>query len=80
MNFENNLVKFVPLKVRDDKDVETMLVNHEFSGFNYIDLYIRFELCQQYQVSHIFNEPKEESPNVIPIEDVEEEDREENEA
>lgn len=44
-HFGNNQFKFVPLKVRDVEDVETMFMNNEYSGFQYIDLYIRSEQC-----------------------------------
>lgn len=43
VHFGNNLIKFVSLKVRDDNDVETIFVNHEFSSFDSIDLYIKFQ-------------------------------------
>lgn len=68
------------MKVCDDEDVETMSVNHEFYGFHCIDLYIRFEQCQQTQMSQIINAP-EDSQNIIPNEYADEEDvKEEKEA
>ncbi|XP_058742223.1 uncharacterized protein LOC131614679 [Vicia villosa] len=66
--FGNDNVKFVPLKVRDDDDVETMFANHEITGFDYIDLYIKFQIVEQ------------ENATIIPNENVEENDDEETEA
>ncbi|CAK8534244.1 unnamed protein product [Lathyrus sativus] len=81
VHFGNNQFKFVPLKVCDEEDVETMFSNHECSGFPYIDLYITFEQCQETQISQVINASVEETPTIIPHEDVEEEDvKEENEA
>lgn len=44
-------VKFIPLKVWDEENVEMMFMNHEFSEFNHIELYIIFEQWQQSQIS-----------------------------
>ncbi|CAK8576540.1 unnamed protein product [Lathyrus sativus] len=81
VHFRNNQFKFVPLKVFDDEDVETLFSNHECSEFSYIDLYVAFEQCQQTQISQVINASIKETPTTIPHKDVEEEDvGEENEA
>ncbi|CAK8574982.1 unnamed protein product [Lathyrus sativus] len=73
--FGDNRFKFVPLKIRDDEDVETMFSNHECCGFQHIDLYITFAQVQETQTSQVVN------PSIIPYEDVEDGDgEEENEA
>ncbi|CAK8564722.1 unnamed protein product [Lathyrus sativus] len=75
VRFSDNHFKFVPLKIRDDEDVETMFSNHECCGFQYIDLYITFAQVQETQTSQVIN------PSIIPYEDVEDGDgEEENEA
>ncbi|CAK8565000.1 unnamed protein product [Lathyrus sativus] len=79
--FGNHHFKFVPLKVRDDEDVETMFLNHERFGFQHIELYITFAECQETQISQVINPSIEATPTIIILEDVEEEDdEEENEA
>lgn len=41
--FENNQLKFYPLKVRDDEDAEYMFVSHKHYGFNSIELCITLQ-------------------------------------
>ncbi|CAK8543337.1 unnamed protein product [Lathyrus sativus] len=81
VHFGDHHFKFVPLKVCDDEDVEMMFSNHERFGFQHIELYITFVQCQETQISHVINPSIEEMPTIIPLEDVEEDDgEEENEA
>lgn len=58
-----------------------MFVNHEFSGFDFIDLYIKFQPNQQTEIvnapSEVEDVNEQESPSIIPKEDVEEDDVEE---
>ncbi|CAK8537349.1 unnamed protein product [Lathyrus sativus] len=75
VHFGDHHFKFVPLKVRDDEDVETMFSNHEHFGFQHLELYVTFSQCQETQISQVIN------LSIIPHEDVEEDgDEEENEA
>ncbi|CAK8541198.1 unnamed protein product [Lathyrus sativus] len=81
VHFGDHHFKFIPLKVRNDEDVETIFSNHERFGFPYIELYITFEHCQETQNFQVINAFVEETPTIIPHEDVkEEDDEEENEA
>ncbi|CAI8588941.1 unnamed protein product [Vicia faba] len=77
VNFSVNQVKYVPLKIRDDDDVETMFYNHELSGLHAIDLYIKFQLSQQSQISQVANTNEAEPVSIIPKEAVIEDDEEE---
>ncbi|CAI8604150.1 unnamed protein product [Vicia faba] len=77
INFGVNQVKYVPLKIRDDDDVEMMFYNHELSGLHAIDLYIKFQLSQQSQISQVANPNDAEPVSIIPEEVVVEDDEEE---
>ena len=54
-----------------------MFYNHELSGLHAIDFYIKFQLCQQSQISQVANPTEAEPVSIIPNKVVVEDDDEE---